>query len=764
MKILIKKKQQGGRIPEPVVVEKGEYARDNAGQIVQVDPQAPSHDDGQLVLPTGQSRTVPQGRGGVMALDLDSVLSASQEQINRGDRANNPRDAVIKIKPKEANELAQEFGLKLNVTQSVSPSKFFEKLLDSRDKQADKLIKALGKVDDSASRQTLNAVEVNQAQLATLPSDEDLYQLAFQVQEGKKAESEEYPEIVGMMQQGGWSTDGYKSDSPDRFNDFNLIPSNQITMEGVDQPLLLYGDGGEIVFAEPGQEYELPQSESVLEVPLAQAGSSFAQRRADKLASELMKLAPVDPRRADLIQQLYVLAGYGIRSSLPVNQWVEEHPAIITGPTSGSRISQSNLYRQGITPIQVPDYLIEPTNSIAEPVITGPTSTRIVSGIRVPVNRQPTGQPETELSFIPGGEIPDLIQPISVSSVRNRKKQTTGKRTGRQPFILATGEGNPAQPDWTRYDQNGLPIPTIQPLTSQRSSIPTSIPLSKVNPARDSTQAQIPASVSGSDVAQLPTHDNPYQLSLGQIMPELFSYVDATQKTANTLYQQDFIPLNYNDQSANRSIQELDEQFLNSLAALDQSGVTGSVRNAQLTQLATSLGRAKQDVIGQVQQANRQARLAIDNQNAQTRMQVQAQNNQYQQVFDQQNKLRDEAARQQQLTAIQSMIGKELQAEQDQRNYNFFKSTFAPKYYVDKDGNRQFDQTSAPIQFNPAIQLATSPEVGETTRRTRYDAEGKLKGQVITQKQLDELEQFYRFRKLMGLKQQGGKLKKYQLG
>jgi LysM repeat protein len=390
-------RQEGGSAqPEPVVVEKGEYAKNNQGQIVQVHPQAPSHDDSELALPDGRSMRVPGGRGGVMALDLDSVLSASQEQINRGDRANNPKDAVIRLKPKEATELAKQAGLKLAVNRTVSPSRFFEKLIESRDKRVLKLTKAAGKVSGIGSRFEQESAKANAAQVAGMPSDDQLYDLAFAVQEQAKDESpidfntddqaqsgkavgprlapksaayvdsvldanrnmnfvqrylhsDGYPslklpsgveETHGMRsykgnvfptiiqhpngsleqlepddaweyaqdshqlidlkdpelatwfsrngyklgtqqpkkQQGGWSTTGYLNDSPDRFNDFNLIPGNDITMEDVDQPLMLYGDGGEVVYAQPGRNYHLPSSKYVLELPMAQQGRGLSYR------------------------------------------------------------------------------------------------------------------------------------------------------------------------------------------------------------------------------------------------------------------------------------------------------------------------------------------------------------------------------------------------------------------------------------------------------------------------------------------------------
>jgi len=89
-----------------------------------------------------------------------------------------------------------------------------------------------------------------------------------------------------QMKSGGinWSTTGYKNDSPDRYNPINYIPSNFITMEDVDEPLMLYGDGGEVVYAKPGEDYYLPNSKYVMELPIAQQGKRL--RGAAKKAYE----------------------------------------------------------------------------------------------------------------------------------------------------------------------------------------------------------------------------------------------------------------------------------------------------------------------------------------------------------------------------------------------------------------------------------------------------------------------------------------------
>ncbi len=73
-------------------------------------------------------------------------------------------------------------------------------------------------------------------------------------------------------QKGGAVTNaGYLSDSPDRFNDYNIIPNNQITMKGVKHKVLGTDNKGNQQMMYPGMEYSFP-GDYVTEVPIKQMG------------------------------------------------------------------------------------------------------------------------------------------------------------------------------------------------------------------------------------------------------------------------------------------------------------------------------------------------------------------------------------------------------------------------------------------------------------------------------------------------------------
>lgn len=66
---------------------------------------------------------------------------------------------------------------------------------------------------------------------------------------------------------GNVTNTGYWPDSPDRNNDFNIIPSNNITMEGMDIPLMGVSNKGDKKLMVPGKNYKF-KGDSVMETPV----------------------------------------------------------------------------------------------------------------------------------------------------------------------------------------------------------------------------------------------------------------------------------------------------------------------------------------------------------------------------------------------------------------------------------------------------------------------------------------------------------------
>ena len=87
--------------------------------------------------------------------------------------------------------------------------------------------------------------------------------------------NEMYTYVTGVF-----STEGYKSDSPDVNNPFNIIPSGDITMKGVNFPVLGTDNLGNTQAMIPGNDYSFP-GDTVLEIPMAQDGEEIIRPKGD---------------------------------------------------------------------------------------------------------------------------------------------------------------------------------------------------------------------------------------------------------------------------------------------------------------------------------------------------------------------------------------------------------------------------------------------------------------------------------------------------
>lgn len=86
-----------------------------------------------------------------------------------------------------------------------------------------------------------------------------------------------------------FSTEGYKRNSPDVNNPYNIIPSANITMDGVDIPVRGYGNNGVVQDMTPGtQHYDYGNADYVVEVPMAQDGTEKKAEKSFKITPELL--------------------------------------------------------------------------------------------------------------------------------------------------------------------------------------------------------------------------------------------------------------------------------------------------------------------------------------------------------------------------------------------------------------------------------------------------------------------------------------------
>jgi hypothetical protein len=102
-----------------------------------------------------------------------------------------------------------------------------------------------------------------------------------------------------------FSVEGYKADSPDVNNPYNIINSGNITMEGVDFPVIGTDNLGNEKLMTPGNNYQFP-GDQVFEVPLRskQVGGSLPRYQGDKGASET-SYNPIQRFKNNLAENLY---------------------------------------------------------------------------------------------------------------------------------------------------------------------------------------------------------------------------------------------------------------------------------------------------------------------------------------------------------------------------------------------------------------------------------------------------------------------------
>ena len=89
------------------------------------------------------------------------------------------------------------------------------------------------------------------------------------------------PNEVFTYTTGIFSTEGYKKNSPDAGNPFNVINSGNITMRDVDFPVMGTDNLGNTQMMMPGNDYQFP-GDQVFEVPMAQDGKEKGEKKGKK--------------------------------------------------------------------------------------------------------------------------------------------------------------------------------------------------------------------------------------------------------------------------------------------------------------------------------------------------------------------------------------------------------------------------------------------------------------------------------------------------
>ena len=120
------------------------------------------------------------------------------------------------------------------------------------------------------------------------------------------------------------SVDGYKANSPDVNNPYNIIESSNITMEGVDFPVRGYGNNGMVQDMTPGtQHYDYGNADYVVEVPMAAGGGSLPKAQRGIVKALAKKAAPYIDDASTYIKSLFKSSDDVIKQT---DEVVEEIP------------------------------------------------------------------------------------------------------------------------------------------------------------------------------------------------------------------------------------------------------------------------------------------------------------------------------------------------------------------------------------------------------------------------------------------------------
>jgi hypothetical protein len=137
---------------------------------------------------------------------------------------------------------------------------------------------------------------------------------------------------------------GYLPDSPDRHNDMNIIPSNQITMKDVPFPILGVDNLGNKKTMMPGGEYNFP-GDYVTEIPMGkyqEGGNNFKTKLSAEEEDQFKKFFQTLPDNLRADDSMYDIRGYWDASGRPeefdYSQPVQEdgyHHAFSRHPETG---------------------------------------------------------------------------------------------------------------------------------------------------------------------------------------------------------------------------------------------------------------------------------------------------------------------------------------------------------------------------------------------------------------------------------------------
>lgn len=165
-----------------IVAEDKEWIKNNEGDIFKI-TDAPKHESTKLI-DGDKVKKVKPGKGGVVIPNAESVISATHENRNSKDKLYTHKDAAIKLMPTEVKGIGAALNLPLKLQKKgISPGKLLDLLIEKRTKVIETYKDPLY---DKNSLKRVNAINANKAVLQAMPTEDELYDVVFDLQEQKK--------------------------------------------------------------------------------------------------------------------------------------------------------------------------------------------------------------------------------------------------------------------------------------------------------------------------------------------------------------------------------------------------------------------------------------------------------------------------------------------------------------------------------------------------------------------------------------------------
>lgn len=167
---------------------------------------------------------------------------------------------------------------------------------------------------------------------------------------------------------GGFSKTGYRKNSKDKFNDFNIIESPYISMDNVTSPIMAYPDNGSPTILYPNQNYYFPGATVVREFPLGkmQPGGKVDKRMLPKQQQEVRTTNYIPPMEQFRTSSNAVTTGAPWENKpMYINPYAGQQEVVRTAEPQRSALSKAGqVARHPMTAASymmkgqsVPDYL-----------------------------------------------------------------------------------------------------------------------------------------------------------------------------------------------------------------------------------------------------------------------------------------------------------------------------------------------------------------------------------------------------------------------